>query len=360
VDHRVKDQRVPHKLRLYLVIYLGALLAAVPVTGQIEVVHDPLVVGYIHRGAVFALDLVKQDDGYSTTRLARAGLHNDNRPRVVQLYGFGHAGTRHSFLPWRFIYGRFWSSEGQYGSASDQATCVPEDDLHLYSPLGQAYSAQFQRRLKERYGDMAWHAHELRLNPLDTIIYRMRLNLDDHTGFPRPSACYFDAVPVTDNRLVFVATSKDAKGVSLSVWQGECRGPLEAPASVVAWKEAGKEGKITLHEPFMLFACKRDVVLVTESRKAYVVKVPTDDAPARLEALWLGRSRPIAAIITDSDKGISYAFLEPETGKDRSAYFAFPDTGKRTVYQCPPEPTGINQVLGYARVLLKDGKLNAP
>jgi len=92
-------------------------------------------------------------------------------------------GFRHSFLPWRVSYERFWASEGQnYGTVA-QGYHVPFADLDFYAPAGKLYSARFSR-LQKKYGDKAWRAHELNLTPVAEAVLRMRQKSGDAVSEP--------------------------------------------------------------------------------------------------------------------------------------------------------------------------------
>jgi hypothetical protein len=266
---------------------------------------------------------------------------------------------RVQFLPWHLGYGCFWVSEGENGESPfypQDGTRIPLADVPHRDRAGFDDDRQYEGFWQRKYGKLWAYAHFCNLiDPVREVRLRATRNRPERNEQLPTGTCYHDALPIADNRVQCVTLTDSV----IIAWHGELAGPLGAPASRIKWTILGKEGKAEFHEPFILFACKPDLALVTKSGKAYRVKLPTDDkTPVRLDSLWLSVSRPIEAIITDVDHEISYGFAaRPEA--ERGVYFPLQDAQRRTVYERPEGGTEATRVRAFARILLKDGKLKA-
>jgi hypothetical protein len=309
----------------------------------------PPVLGFVKQGQLFALEFQKEESGVFYAVLLRTEITSEHgepgRDRINELH-IKYLQRQARFLPWRVGHGSIWLNDGDTvkGVNPIQGVRIPEEDLALYGPKLD------WERFKKKYANNLVSGHYCCLG---TPVSRGQRRAFTNDGEQGP--CYFDAVPFSETQIVCLILAAGR----LSVWQGKATGPREMPTCRINWEEVGKESKSPFDESFVAFRSQEDLVIVTESGKAYRVKVPSGDRAVAVNPIWVHARRPLESIITDVDGGISYALAAPTAGSKQGHYFALLDTDRQTAFDAPPLGTGIEQVLRYARILLKDGKLRA-
>jgi hypothetical protein len=361
------EDKVCAMFTVYRLLFVGLVYAVFCLNAFPQFQHDAdspsyPVVGAAKSGVVFCAVACKgPKNAYDLTAvcLTHAALELENNSKRVREDRVAWLGYRIQFLPWHFGYGCFWISEGENGESPlypENGERIPLGDLPYCDRAGFDNDRQYEEFWQKKYGKVWGHAHNWNLfAPVRDARLRGCRNRPESNEQLPTGTYYHDTLPIADHRVQAVTLTDSV----LTAWHGELAGPLGAPASRIKWTILGKEGKAEFHEPFILFACKPDLALVTKSGKAYRVKLPTDDkTPVRLDPLWLSVSRPIEAIITDVDHEISYGFAaRPEA--ERGVYFPLQDAQRRTAYERPEAGAEATRVRAFARILLKDGKLKA-
>jgi hypothetical protein len=130
------------------------------------------------------------------------------------------------------------------------------------------------------------------------------------------TAVHYDCLPTAADRCTLLILS----GRRLTAWHGTIVFDEEKKSRYLRWSEAETLGA-DLDEPFFAAARGEEYSLVTASGKVYRVG-KAKDGSRKVETVWADAQRPVRVVLTDVDRGKTFAFGGPgDPGTDAGGFF---------------------------------------
>jgi hypothetical protein len=172
---------------------------------------------------------------------------------------------------------------------------------------------------------------------------------------------YFDAVPVAvDQILCFSLVSS-----TMTVWHGRSKESQIPPGGFPDCTKKNEDIPAGFQEQFVTYVYGERYYFITSQGKVYVSNPPRVQMQRKIERVLIDGDRLVSGLVTDVDRGITYAFIPPLPARaDKGAYFLLTEPGKLTLFDealvkqyGAGSDLSVRKALGYARILHADGKI---